>query len=88
VRPARGAPRQAAGFGLHFGVPREVPRLRPDLVLSVSDLQADIVAALIRQGVAVHAFNQRTIAEIFDMIRLVGALVGAWKQSPAPRGSS
>jgi iron complex transport system substrate-binding protein len=51
--------------------------LRPDLVLSFSDLQAEIVAALIRQGVGVHAFNQRTIAEIIDMIRLVGALVGA-----------
>ena len=51
--------------------------LCPDLVLSFSDLQADIVAALIRQGVAVHAFNQRTIAEVFDMIRLLGALVGA-----------
>src|SRR5207253_6453442 len=51
--------------------------LKPDLVLSFSDLQADIVAALIRQGVAVHAFNQRTIAEIFDMIRMLGALVGA-----------
>jgi iron complex transport system substrate-binding protein len=51
--------------------------LRPDLVLSFSDLQADIVAALIRQGVAVHAFNQRTIAEISDMIRMLGALVGA-----------
>jgi iron complex transport system substrate-binding protein len=52
--------------------------LRPDLVLSFSDLQADIVAALIRQGVSVHAFNQRTIAEIFDMIRMLGALVGAF----------
>src|SRR5689334_25038784 len=51
--------------------------LRPDLVLSFSDLQADIVATLIRHGVAVHAFNQRTIAEIFDMIRMLGALVGA-----------
>ncbi len=51
--------------------------LQPDLVLSFSDLQADIVAALIRQGIAVHAFNQRRIAEIFDMIRMLGALVGA-----------
>jgi iron complex transport system substrate-binding protein len=51
--------------------------LRPDLVLTFSDLQADIVATLIRQGVAVHAFNQRTIGEIFDMIRMLGALVGA-----------
>src|SRR6201996_6086128 len=51
--------------------------LEPDLVLAFSDLQADIVAALIRQGVAVHAFNQRDVAGILDMIRTLGALVGA-----------
>jgi iron complex transport system substrate-binding protein len=51
--------------------------LEPDLVLAFSDLQADIVAALVRAGVSVHAFNQRTIAGILDMIRTLGALVGA-----------
>src|SRR6476619_1524673 len=51
--------------------------LKPDLVLTFSDLQADIVAALIRSVVAVHAFNHRDIAGIFDMIRTVGALVDA-----------
>jgi iron complex transport system substrate-binding protein len=51
--------------------------LQPDLVLTFSDLQADIVAALVRNGVAVHAFNQRSLAEIFDMIRMLGAIVGA-----------
>ncbi len=50
--------------------------LEPDLVLTFSDLQADIVAELIRNNVAVHAFNQRDIAGIFDMIRMLGALVG------------
>ena len=45
--------------------------LKPDLVLTFSDLQADIAATLIKQGVAVHAFNQRTIAEILDMIRIL-----------------
>jgi iron complex transport system substrate-binding protein len=50
--------------------------LQPDLVLSFSDLQADIVAALIREGIAVHGFNQRSVGEILDMIRLLGALVG------------
>jgi iron complex transport system substrate-binding protein len=50
--------------------------LKPDLVLTFSDLQADIAATLIKQGVAVHAFNQRTIAEILDMIRILGSLVG------------
>jgi iron complex transport system substrate-binding protein len=51
--------------------------LKPDLVLAFSDLQADIVAALIRHGIAIHAFNQRSVCEIFDMIRMLGAIVGA-----------
>ena len=50
--------------------------LKPDLVLTFSDLQADIAATLIRHGVDVHAFNQRTIPQILDMIRTLGALVG------------
>src|SRR5580704_2923439 len=55
--------------------------LKPDLVLTFSDLQAGIAAALIRQGVDVHAFNQRTIAEILDMIRMLGSLVGAYDRA-------
>lgn len=51
--------------------------LKPDLIFTFSDLQADIVAVLIRRGLEVHAFNHRTIAGILDMIRTVGAIVGA-----------
>ncbi len=51
--------------------------LRPDLVLTFSDLQADIAASLIREGVAVHAFNQRDVAGILQMIRTLGALTGS-----------
>jgi iron complex transport system substrate-binding protein len=51
--------------------------LKPDLVLTFSDLQADIAASLIRAGIDVHAFNQRSVAEILAMIRTLGALVGA-----------
>ena len=50
--------------------------LDPDLVLAFSDLQADIVADLIRAGIAVHAFNQRDVAGILAMIRMLGAIVG------------
>ena len=62
----------------------DVPKilaLNPDLVLTFSDLQADIVAELIRHGVAVHAFNQRDIAGIFAMIRTLGALIGAGEKA-------
>jgi iron complex transport system substrate-binding protein len=55
--------------------------LEPDLVLTFSDLQADIAAALIKAGVDVHAFNQRSIAEIIGMIRTLGALVGAGERA-------
>jgi len=55
----------------------KIIELKPDLVLTFSDLQADIAATLIRAGIDVHAFNQRSIAEILDMIRTLGALVGA-----------
>src|SRR6187549_1562193 len=51
--------------------------LEPDLVLAFSDLQAGIVADLVRAGIAVHVFNQRDIAGIFAMIRTLGAIVGA-----------
>ena len=51
--------------------------LNPDLVLTFSDLQADIVADLVGRNIAVHAFNQRDVAGILDMIRTLGALVGA-----------
>jgi iron complex transport system substrate-binding protein len=77
VRPARvrrEKPRVSAFTSADF---EKILALRPDLVLTFSDLQADIVAELIRRGVAVHAFNQRDLAGILAMIRTLGALVGA-----------
>jgi iron complex transport system substrate-binding protein len=64
----------------------DVPKilaLAPDLVLTFSDLQAEIAAALIRQGIAVHAFNQRDIAGILAMIRTLGALAGCLDKAAA-----
>src|SRR2546423_7646072 len=55
--------------------------LKTDLVLTFSDLQADIVTDLIRRGLDVHAFNQRSIAGILDMIRMLGAIVDASKRA-------
>jgi iron complex transport system substrate-binding protein len=55
--------------------------LKPDCVLGFSDLQADIAAALIRAGVQVTVFNQRSVAEIFSMLYQVGAMVGQAEQA-------
>ncbi len=50
--------------------------LSPDLVLTYSDMQAEIAAQLIRHGVAVHAFNHVDLSGILDMIRMLGAMIG------------
>jgi iron complex transport system substrate-binding protein len=55
----------------------KILKLEPDLVLAFSDLQAHIVADLVRAGVDIHVFNQRDIAGILAMIRTLGALVDA-----------
>ena len=54
----------------------KILELKPDCVFGFSDLQADIAAELIRKGVQVTVFNQRSIAEIFSMMYQVAAMVG------------
>jgi iron complex transport system substrate-binding protein len=55
--------------------------LQPDCVFGFSDLQADIAAQLIRAGVQVTIFNQRSVAEIFSMLYQVGSMVGQAEQA-------
>jgi len=83
VRPARvrrEKPRVSAFISADI---EKIVALEPDLVLTFSDLQADIAATLIRRNVAVHAFNQRDVAGILAMIRTLGALV-----STSPRADA
>jgi iron complex transport system substrate-binding protein len=54
--------------------------LQPDCVFGFSDMQADIAAELVRQGVQVTIFNQRSVAEIFSMLYQVAAMVGEAEQ--------
>ncbi|HEY0875038.1 MAG TPA: cobalamin-binding protein [Vicinamibacterales bacterium] len=82
VRPpeARSKPKVSAFINARFD---KIEALRPDLVLAFSDLQADIAAELIRRGYPVVTFNQRTVAEILQAIRLIGGLVGAGEKAEA-----
>jgi iron complex transport system substrate-binding protein len=75
VRPpeARQKPRVSAFINARFD---KIEALRPDLVLAFSDLQADLAAELVRRGIAVLTFNQRSVDEILQMIRVLGAIVG------------
>jgi iron complex transport system substrate-binding protein len=54
----------------------KILELRPDCVFGFSDLQADIAAELVRKGVQVTIFNQRSVEEIFSMLLQVAAMVG------------
>jgi iron complex transport system substrate-binding protein len=70
---ARQKPKVSAFINARFD---KIDALKPDLVLAFSDLQADIARELIRRGYPVYTFNQRSVAEILQMIRIVGGLVG------------
>lgn len=76
VRPpeARQKPRICAFINAKFD---RIQELRPDLCIAFSDLQADITRELVRRGLNVVTFNQRSVAEILQTIRATGALVGA-----------
>jgi iron complex transport system substrate-binding protein len=54
----------------------KILELEPDCVFGFSDLQADIAAQLVRSGVQVTVFNQRSVDEIFSMLYQVAAIVG------------
>lgn len=75
VRPpeARQKPKVSAYINAKFD---KILALKPDLVFAFSDLQADIAAELIRRGVTVFTFNQRSIVEIMEMILTVGRIIG------------
>lgn len=77
VRPARARKEKPKVSAFISAKIDKILALEPDLVLGFSDMQADIAAALIRAGVNVHVFNQRSVAQILDMILMLGNLIGA-----------
>ncbi|HEX8755602.1 MAG TPA: cobalamin-binding protein [Steroidobacteraceae bacterium] len=76
VRPARARKEKPRVSAFTSAKIDRILELQPDLVLGFSDLQADIAAQLARAGLDVHLFNQRSVAEIFRMIRTLGGMIG------------
>jgi iron complex transport system substrate-binding protein len=70
---ARSKPRVSAFKDANF---EKILALKPDLVLTFSDVQAEITRQLVLRGVTVLNFNQRSVAEILDMIRMLARIVG------------
>jgi iron complex transport system substrate-binding protein len=83
VRPPQARkekPRVSAFTSANIG---KILALQPDLVLGFSDLQADIAGQLIKLGVDVHIFNQRSIEQILQMICVLGGMVGCEAKAQA-----
>lgn len=75
VRPpeARQKPRISSFLHARYD---KIEALQPDLILAFSDLQADITTTLVKRGYPVFTFNQRSVDEIFQMIRVLAGIVG------------
>src|SRR5688572_31973502 len=82
VRPpeARRKPRVSAFINARYD---RIEALEPDLILGFSDLQANIASELIKRGYPVMVFNQRSVAEILEMVRVLGSLVGCADRADA-----
>jgi iron complex transport system substrate-binding protein len=83
VRPAKARKEKPKVSAFTSAKIDKILALEPDLVLGFSDLQADIAAQLIRVGIAVHVFNQRSVEGILHMITLLGAMVGVPEKANA-----
>ena len=82
VRPpeARQKPKVSSFLRARY---EKIEALKPDLVLAFSDLQADITTELVKRGYQVFTFNQRSVAEILQMIRVLAGIVGVAQQGEA-----
>ena len=75
VRPARARDEKPKVSAFLSAKIDRIVELQPDCVIGFSDLQADIAAQLIKKGIQVTIFNQRTVAEIFSMMYQLAAMV-------------
>lgn len=76
VRPPRAREEKPKVSAFLSAKIEKIVELQPDCVIGFSDLQADIASQLIRHGIQVTIFNQRSVAEIFSMMYQLAAMVG------------
>ena len=83
VRPARARKEKPKISAFISAKIDEILKLKPDLAIGFSDMQADIAQTLIRHGVEVWISNHRSVDGILAYVRRLGALVGAWEKADA-----
>ena len=83
VRPPQARKEKPKVYAFTTGDIEKILAVQPDLVLTFSDLQADIARDLIKAGVPVYAFNTRSVEDILGMVETLGRLVGAEEKAAA-----
>ena len=83
VRPPQARKEKPKVYAFTTGDIEKILAVQPDLVLTFSDLQADIAHDLIKAGVPVYAFNTRSVDDILGMVETLGRLVGAEEKAAA-----
>ncbi len=83
VRPARARKEKPKVSAFTSAKHEKIIALNPDLVLGFSDLQADIAADLVKQGINVHVFNHRSVDGIYQMIAMLGGMIGCEEKAKA-----
>lgn len=76
TRPARARSEKTKISGFSSAKLERILAVQPDLVIAYSNMQAELCRDLVKEGLEVHAFNQRSIAGIFRMIAVLASLVG------------
>ena len=76
VRPRRARDEKPRVSAFLSAKTDKIMALQPDCVFGFSDLQADIASDLVKRGVQVTIFNQRSVADIFSVLYQVAAMVG------------
>ena len=82
VRPPEARQKPKVSSFLHARY-EKIEALKPDLILAFSDLQADITNDLVKRGYPVFTFNQRSVSEILQMIRVLAGIVGVPEKGAA-----
>ena len=75
VRPPEARQKPKVSSFLHARYDK-IDTLKPDLILAFSDLQSQITSDLIKRGYSVFTFNQRSVEQILQMIRMLGGIIG------------
>lgn len=75
IRPPRARKEKPKVSAFSSAKINKILELKPDLVLGFSDIQSDICSTLIKKGINVLCFNQRSISEILNVIKFLGKII-------------